>query len=175
MKKYFFLLLFCLPLSLFSQKEGVIELSNKKPEKQSNQQKEKKSTTQTGVPLFPKSIYIGELGNSYSDDINRNRAVSLVDRFLQSVSDNTEYSSLISNEFLFVFEEVYNKTFESTLISWLIGYPQKEGEIYSIEIELHFRNSLYTGYVYLDNGAEFIVDLQLDIEEEIQFDPSTPY
>lgn len=185
MKIILFLLLLSLSISIFSQKTPtdkeapVIELTNKstrtKERKDEIPQKNQKSNTYSGVSHFPNSIYIGELGNKFSNDKNRNRIIDTIDNFLKSLSKKSGYPELISQEFGFLFNEVYLELFSDDLISWLIGYPEIEENISITEVELHFRSILYTGFIYLDKNSEFVVDLQLDIEEEIVFDPSSPY
>lgn len=127
--------------------------------------------------LLPKSIYIGELSDYKSIDINRNKIVNIIDNFINDIKINKEIKS-ISMDFKFIFENVYTELLlkkYSELIRWNIGFVDIYNQTAEANIEIYFRNNIYVGVIYLEKETEWLItDLQLEDQERQEFDPSSP-
>lgn len=172
-----------LSFTLYSE-DGLIGLSNKTT-KSKNEVVEKVQNKNSRIsedvihdnPVIPKSFYIGELGDFYSIDINRNSMLKQVDIFITSIKNGTELKRL-DPEFSFIFNSVYKDTLlksRKDLTTWNLGYVSIEGDRAWLNIELHFREKMSIGVIYLEKRSEwFVTDLQLQDQEEEFFDPSSP-
>lgn len=126
-------------------------------------------------PVVPDSFYIKDLGDFYSFDINRNRILTIVDEFLGSITKGEDIKHLNRN-FSFIFMKVYrDKLNEGELTHWFTGVPVVNGGRSSAKVELHYREKLLTGVVYLERVDTWeITDLQIEEREKGFFDPSSP-
>lgn len=151
------------------KKENISTIENKDVEISSNNFKNES--------LLPKSIYIGELSDYRSIDINRNKIVNIIDDFIDDIKNNREIES-ISLDFRFIFENVYTELLlekYSELIRWNIGFVNFYNDTANANIEIYYRNNIYVGVVYLDKKTEWLIsDLQLEDQEKEEFDPSSP-
>ncbi len=168
--------------TLYSE-DGFIGLSNKtkKSENETIEKIEKENISNSdevikNIPIIPKSFYIGELGDFDSLDFNRNRLLKKVDTFMTSVKNGGNLKG-IDPGFSFIFDSVYQDTLlknRKDLTHWYLGYVSIEKDRAWIKIEIHYRDNMSTGVIYLEEKKEWLVtDLQLQDREKGFFDPSS--
>lgn len=128
--------------------------------------------------IFPKSIYIGELSDFKSIDINRNEIIKIIDQFIRDIKKNKK-SDLLDPRFKFVFENLYKELLLDNhldLIRWNIGYIDIYNSNAEATIELYYRENLFIGSIYVEKTEDWLIsDLQLEEQERRVFDPSSPH
>lgn len=178
MKKYLFYVLLLITFGIIESQEGVIDLKNSDSNKNNSINKPldlDKDIIRDSL-LIPNSIYIGELSDFKSVNINKNSINEIVNGFLTDIKNGKD-SNYISEDYKFIFKTVYkdlllSKSYE--LIRWNIGYFFYTDNNISIPIELYFRDNIYIGTIYLEKNKNwYISDLQISEQEKRVFDPSS--
>lgn len=182
MKKLLFISLMVTTITILFSQDGVIGLKNntKTTDAKTINRNDKKSEESFSHrnPLLPKSIYIGELGDFESSDINRTQLLKSINIFLTDIKDKNN-SNLLEPSFNFIFNKVYGDSLMGegvNLIRWNLGYAELFSNIASMQLELYFRDKFYVGSIYLEHDEKWLVnDLQIEVQEKKVFDPSSPY
>lgn len=169
-------------LSLYSE-DGFIGLSNKTTkrrtevlEKIDNKNLSNIEEVINNIPVIPKSFYIGTLGDFNSLNIDKNILLKQVDSFMTSIKNGDKIKG-IDPGFSFIFNNVYKDTLlknRNDLTHWYLGYVTIKKDRAWINIEIHYRDKLSIGVVYLEENKDWLVtDLQLQNQEKGFFDPSS--
>ncbi len=134
--------------------------------------------TGRGKIVIPNGFYINELGDFNSQDIERNKLLLKVDDFCKNLKNHI-ISDIIDPDFLFVFEKVFdNDLLDSSIeiVKWNLGYPFIQDDTAEVEVEIYLKDKLFKGIIYLENDSDWLIsDMQVEVEEKISFDPSSPY
>lgn len=175
------LLLISLKTLTFSEGE-VIGLKNNVTKETSssniNHDSDNSKNHFTNDLILPKSIYIGELSDFKSINVNKNETINIIDQFIKDIKNNKK-SDLLDSRFKFVFENLYKELLLDNyldLIRWNIGYIDIYNNNAEARIELYYRENIFIGSIYLEKTEDWLIsDLQLEEQERRVFDPSSPF
>lgn len=190
MKKIIYFTLYFTLTNFAYSSNDVIDLRNKiPPSLDDSQTRDKDETKNSKTPpkmdndftklsdnlILPKSIYIGELGDNNSFNKNNNALLNIANIFIESIKNNKKIESLDSR-FEFVFYKVHKDLIQNgkNITFWSIGQPQIYQDRAQLQIELHFREKIITGILYLEYSESWLIyDLQINDQEKRFFDPSS--
>ncbi len=177
---YIYTLIFFSSLIVTADDE-VIPLQNKKPRRQPQvapiPDQRDFINDYSSKRILPNGLFIGELADYYAYEDDFLDIIRITDSFCSSLKNNINPSNIVK-EYQFIFKSVYKDILSADyeIMRWFVGIPNVYFGSGEVNIELHLKERVITGTIYLEKNEQWeINDVQLELKEKRSFEPSSPY